>query len=500
MPRAVILIMLLAMVAGECCAAGIVYVDPSAGPRRDGVSWKTAFARIGEAVGSLRTDGEVWVKHGTYCERVALKNYIRVRGGFLGFESSSDERMPGAFASVIDAGGLGPCVDVPRDASVTIDGFTCRNGRSDRGGGIRLGINARAMIFNCRIECCEAREFGGGVYFGDYARGEIAGCHILYNKAPRGGGLVVEYHSYPTIRSTLIARNEADVSGGGVYCPYHSGAYLANCTIALNQAASEGGGVYAYRGGPVTLEDCILAFNSAPAGGGIYGGGSSCQAVYSGCNLYANSGGDLGGTIKPAPVYAGNISTDPQFLCADRDLFSLACGSGCAELGAFPLGAIYDVTRLGALRFLPVGTTVRVQGKVVVCVEGETVWIEEPDASAAVAIQGLADSSPGDLLGPTVAVISTRNAHPLLTAVAPTITRRGFALPRPLGAPISALPALTGLRVRTWGRAIETEEGSLILRDGRDAVRVRGRVPRPASGELISITGIGVGTGDFVAE
>ena len=141
----------------------------------------------------------------------------------------------------------------------------------------------------------------------------MTGCFIARNTAPRGGGAVVEYHSYPTLKRNVFAWNGA-VEGGALYCPFHSGAYLEYCTLAFNSADATGGAVYAYEGGPVALKSCIVAFNSAQAGGGLYGDGLSSATSFSRCAFYRNIGGDWAGKIKPQPAYAANFIADPMFV------------------------------------------------------------------------------------------------------------------------------------------------------------------------------------------
>ena len=334
--KLIVIVSLCLIASGNCLAA--VYVNANAaGLVHNGKSWNTAYKSVQDALNSLKTTGEIWVAGGVYRECITLKkNYVKVYGGFRGNETKLTQRILGAYPTIIDAGRTGRPIEVLRNIWCTIDGVNVRQGFADRGGGICCRTNSNVMIRNCRIENCEARDFGGGVYLDRYAKGEMSNCVIAYNTASMGGGAVIEYHSYPKWTNILIIRNLAKVSGGAIYCPYHSGADLKYCTLAFNKALVNGGAAYTYQGGAVKLGNCIIAFNSAPIGGGIFGGGNSSNTYFSNCDFYANDGGNLGGAIKQPPSYLRNFSADPMFFDSSVDDFHLCKGSPCAGIGSFP--------------------------------------------------------------------------------------------------------------------------------------------------------------------
>lgn len=311
-----------------------VYVDSSSpGPLHDGKSWKTAYLTITNAVSKTRS-GDIWVKGGLYRERVTLGTYHRLYGGFIGSERLLTQRIIGAANTVIDAEQKGRAIDIPRGAICILDGFVIVNGSADSGAGVRCATNSTLAIRNCRIENCTACDMGGAVYFGKYTSGEVSNSTIIANSAKLGGGLVVEYHSYPVISRTVIAWNNALDSGGGAYCPFHSGAKFVNCTLACNTANATGGAVYAFQGGPVTLISSILAFNNAQYGGGIFGGGVTSATTFTKCCFFGNTGGDWAGAIRTPPVSARNIFADPLFANPRSGDFRLLPGSPCKGVGA----------------------------------------------------------------------------------------------------------------------------------------------------------------------
>lgn len=499
MLRRIITSFLLCLSAAAAHAA-VFYVDADApGPVQNGSSWATAYRTIGTAVSSTPAGSDIFVAEGIYREAVAITSNKRLYGGFLGYETTLDQRMTGAFQTVIDPGGAGRGIDIGYGVYSTIDGFTIRNGMADKGAGIRCGTDTITQILNCRIEQCRATQWGGGIYTAPYSYGNINDCVLTHNRAANGGGTYVEYHSYPVIRRCVIVRNHATTSGGGAFGPYHAGPDFENCTIAFNSAEESGGGAYDYRGSPMILNYCIIAFNSAPAGGGLFGGGETSALSYSYCDLYGNEGGDIGGVITPAPPSYGNISVDPLFLMPQRDEFRLSTDSTCSGIGAYPLGPSYDLDRLGIAKLLPDGTPVKLNHSTVTCVDGDTVYIQSPDRSAAIAIQGLVGRSPGDLMASVTGVLGTdASGERVLTASGSEVHAYSIHFPKPLGMPVRSLAGTCGLRVKTWGRVAGLLVDGFTLWDGVAEVPVRwsGSI---ADGSLVSVTGVYTVAADLLA-
>ncbi len=312
-------------------AFAAAYVDPSSpGPLHNGRTWKTAYLRISDALAKT-SSGDIWVRGGLFRERIKLGKYQNIIGGFAGWETSPANRAPGE-KTIIDAELKGRAIDIPNQARCMLDGLVIRNGFADRGAGVRCATNSTVKIRNCFVENCTATDQGGAIYYGMYTCGEVSDCIITNNAAAFGGGIVVEYHSYPVLKRNIIAWNTARNSGGGVYCPFHSGARLENCIIAFNLAGVNGGAVYSFQGGPVILSSSILAFNSASIAGGIFGGGVSSAATVSKCCLWGNAGGDYGGAIRVPPISAKNIYADPLFIDAPNGDFHLSSDSPCIGL------------------------------------------------------------------------------------------------------------------------------------------------------------------------
>lgn len=492
------LALLACLVATSASAA--VYVDCSApGTAHNGASWQTAFLSISQALKSLGNGGDIWVKTGTYPERLILNTYSTIYGGFLGFETSTSQRLMGAFPTVITGSRGGRVIDMPTGSRVTLDGLTIRDGKADRGAGIRCSTNSTVTIRNCRIVNCEATDCAGGVHFDTYAMGRMDDCFVAGNKAPRGGGLVIDYHSYPTLHGNLIVRNHATASGGGVFCPFHSGALLDGCTVAYNWADLNGGAVYAYYGGPVTLKSCIVACNTAPAGGGFFADGGSSQATLSACDWFGNSVGNLGGVLSTFPPTGGNTTSDPMFLMPEADEYHLRTGSPCAGLGPYPVSSTYAIDRIGVGKRLADGTAITLANKIVACVDGDVVYLQEPDRSSAIAVRGLSGCSPGRIVTSVTGTLSTSGSNRVLNASSFTLCPNGTFSPRPVGVRISWLSTALGITARTWGQVTAITPGGFDLQDGQYSVHIRWAGTSPQVGSSISITGTYTLDGSFLA-
>lgn len=501
MYRYLITLLILSLTISISHAATTVYVDYAApGPTHDGKTWATAFKTIQPAIDSLRYGGDIFVRQGTYRECVILKDHCHLFGGFLGYETSLDQRITGAFPSIIDAGKRGRCVDIVAAARVALDGFTLLNGRADYGAGIRSNTNAIPTIRNCRIERCKATIMGGGIYHAKYSYGEVTDCIIQRNEAPKGAGAVIEYHSYPDWFRNVVAYNHASQNGGGIYCPFHSGALLEYCTMAYNTAGLNGGAVWAWHGGPVTLNYCIITFNSAPEGGGIHGASTSLQATWSYCDLYGNQGGDLGGVAEPMHDYMGNFSADPLFLFPDRDRFYLSPSSPCASIGALPLSTAYKLDSIGLAKLLSDGTQVELTGKVVSCVDGNTVYIQEPDRCSGVAVRGLSGCSIGSVVKSLVGTLSTEPGGQKSILASSSTLQTGAVYPiQPLGVRLSSLQALAGVCVRVCGQVTSASPDGYTISDGSCPLSVRGNIS-PALDSQSVLTGVFTVEGDIVTQ
>ena len=296
--------------------------------------------------------GEVWVRTGVYNERITLRAYAYIYGGFAGTEDSRDHRDWRTQPTVLDGQASGSVVTVLTGEKIsTIDGFTIRNGKATYGGGLYC-YGGSPTIANTTI----TGNSGGGIYC-ESSSPTIINTAITGNSASRGGGIYC-YGGSPTIINTTITGNNA-YYGGGICCIGGSPT-ISNNTITGNRASS-GGGVY-FASNSLTIANTIIAFNSS--GIGVANNSSGTLTLRYNC-VYANAQYNYSGVPDPTGTN-GNISADPRFVrtpavgadgkwgTADDDLgdLHLRPGSPCIDAGdngALPLDMLTDLD--GRFRF-----------------------------------------------------------------------------------------------------------------------------------------------------
>ncbi len=278
----------------------IVRVSTSGSDANDGSSWELAKQTVqaGIDAASVAGGGDIWVAAGVYNERVAMKPWVHLYGGFNSTEGVRDERNWASHRSVIDGGAAGSVISVLAGSCIcTVDGFTIRNGvgmpstNARCGGGLNC-VNSLVTIANNTV----TRNFadsGGAIY-----------C---------SGGLAV-------ISNNVVTGNSAASYGGGIYCDTRWSA-ITNNTV-MGNAAREGGGVWCSRA--ATLSNNLVAFNSS----GIYGYTYVTPTLRHNC-VYNPGSYDYVGLLAGM----GDFSADPHILTADWGQVHLLAGSPCIDSG-----------------------------------------------------------------------------------------------------------------------------------------------------------------------
>ena len=272
----------------------VVRVRPSGNDANDGSSWALAKRTVQAGITTAAAvGGDVWVAEGTYEERIALKPYTYLYGGFAGTESARSERDWRTYIPILDGlwGGSVVTANAVGCALSGIDGFTICNGKASNGGGIYCYCSS-PLISNNTIANNAATSNGGGIY-----------C----------------YSSSPAISNNVIRANSA-LYGGGIACPFSSSSLrVCNNTITQNNATYNGGGVYGFGSSPAVSNN-IIAFNSS----GIYNTGGSLTLRNN--DVYNPAGYNYSGLSAGT----GDISADPLF--ADED-YHLSLESPCLNAG-----------------------------------------------------------------------------------------------------------------------------------------------------------------------
>lgn len=326
----------------------IIRVRPDGDDSADGSSWDSAKRTIQAAIDAAAIGGEVWIQSGTYYECIRLWAYVHLYGGFIGSESSREQRDWRENITILDAQQRGTVVTVRAGEFVsTVDGFTVTHGSARVGGGLVV-TNSSPSILNCTITGNEASRDGGGLFVGhaspklvnnsvsdnlasnsggglalEESFSLIAGSTITGNVATSSGGGASVRSSAPTIVNSTLAGNRADMGGGGLSL-WDSSPILTNITLAGNTAKYFAGGIELFSSSPV-IANSIVALGSS----GIYADKGSKPTLRYNC-VHGNTAYDYSGLDDPTGTN-GNISADPLFVDSTNGDFHLSSGSPCID-------------------------------------------------------------------------------------------------------------------------------------------------------------------------
>jgi predicted outer membrane repeat protein len=216
-----------------------------------------------------------------------------------------------------------PTIQAAIDAAANGDTVALANGTFTGNGNRDIDFLGKAITArsgsgdpdSCAIDCGgSAADPHRGFRFhsGEGSASVLVGMTITRGYALRGGGILCETASGPSIVNCVLARNTAaGVSpdgGGGMGCYDSSAPSLESCTFVENSAIEHGGGIYCDGSSP-TLDDCEFVGNMATGsyghGGGVHLYRSSGQVT--GCLFATNYAGGLGGGVlcaESSPVIA----------------------------------------------------------------------------------------------------------------------------------------------------------------------------------------------------
>lgn len=307
---------------------GVWYADvDNASGTEDGLAWATAFTTIQDAIDAADISGEVWVAEGVYDRRplsdpvlsdgppvdtclLALKETIRVYGGFAGTETECDQRDVEIHVTTLDGSTTrdgAPVYHVVVGAhDALIDGFTITGGHANgggtddldhrnQGGGVYIW-GCSTTVANCSFTGNRASSLGGGMYSGE-ASLILVNCTFAANSADRNGGGMYATRSWVTATQCTLRQNTS-IYGGGV-STFDSSLALIQCEFIDNLANTNGGGIDAYISS-LTLTQCTVVDNAAEgvdrdSNGGV---GVSCQGssvTATDCAFSGNSASPHGG-------------------------------------------------------------------------------------------------------------------------------------------------------------------------------------------------------------
>jgi predicted outer membrane repeat protein len=337
---------LLCAAVASSAPAGVVYVDQSAAPGGNGLSWATARRDLQDALAQAASSGgalnEVWIAEGVYrpdrgtnnrAEAFTLFSGVTVRGGFLGDETTLSQRPAAGSAPTILTGEIGSSTDAAdnsfhvllmtsRLAPFTLDRVVVRGGRADgaaypnnSGGG--LCSEGSGTVIDCVFEGNHAVSGGGA--FGRFGTTNLVNCVFRSNTASsEGGGAWVRDGG--EVRDSEFSGNNAGFGGGLWTCcgPIR----VIGCSFTSN-FGNYGGGIFNSSGG-LLVQRCEFVDNSASRGGAAHMGTNSWLVN---CFLGGNSG-DRGGA-----VYVNGASTAVN--CVFARNFALSSGGAAWAAASF---------------------------------------------------------------------------------------------------------------------------------------------------------------------
>jgi len=319
---------------------GLSYVAPTARGSGDCSSWGNACT-LQTALAYSSNGHEIWVEAGlhypgtTRNATFALKNGVKVYGGFAGTETSREQRDWVTHVTIL-SGEIGDLDDNSDniyhvvtgsglDSSAMLDGFTISGG------------NANGASPDDR---------GGGMY-NDQSSLTLTNLTFRGNSAIAGGGMY-NVESNPVLTNLVFSGNSAVYFGGGLI-NYQSSPVLTNLTLSGN-SADIGGGMYNNAGSPL-VKNAILWGDSARYSAEIYNIGSSNPTIST--SDVQGCGGSSSWNTACGTDGGGNLDADPLFVDAANGNLHLQTASPAIDTGdnaAVPVGVTTDLD--GNLRFI----------------------------------------------------------------------------------------------------------------------------------------------------
>jgi len=270
----------VALLSSSALAQTVIYVDKDATGADDGSSWTNAFVDLQDALAVASDPAQIWVAQGSYrptdgTDREAtfqLKSGVALYGGFVGTETSVDQRNPdpnGNRTSLSCNIGRGEtpidnCYHVVTatgvDDTAVLDGF-----------GVYDGYATEASPHD--------RGAGLSNYDGTPTRGDDEGYPTLRNLyfsghfATYGAGVYLNGADGPvTFENVTFERNKATLQGGGMYV--NTDVEMESVAFVANRADTHGGGAW-FSGGESVLRDVTFESNELiGTRGDQYGGGA----------------------------------------------------------------------------------------------------------------------------------------------------------------------------------------------------------------------------------
>lgn len=361
----------LVMAMSLVCSAATVYVDAGASGSNDGTSWANAYSSLSTALSSSTAGDSLWVKAGTYKpgtarnETFTVNKTLNIYGGFDGTETMEAQRNPSSNPTIL-SGDIGVANDNSDNSytvitltsgTITLDGFTIRDGKSQSSSsasaGLKSGVNVDLTMKNCKFLSNEAglgSGSGGGAsvitpfmiedcYFSQNSAGSgaalslsmngssgnalVKDCQFLYNSAEHSSGGAIQIGTFfnstitPVINNCSFITNTSAQSGGAVTTSAANTSFVG-CTFITNSTDNFGGAI---NSAAATITSCTFDSNNATSGNGGAINASKASTIDR-CYFTFNSAYySVAGNGQGGAVSLTGLSTDNNMSVVSNSIF-----------------------------------------------------------------------------------------------------------------------------------------------------------------------------------
>ncbi len=325
----------LATITTAASAGGsALYVDDSAPPGGDGLSWLTAYVSLQSALADAGAApdvvSEIRIAQGTYKPSTVVDRFatfllvdgVALRGGFAGIGAADpDAQDSEEFRTVLSGDLLGD--DGPGGSNIDdnsyhiltaegvdagLEGLIVAAGNVEdfpsdgRGGGL-LQEGGSLSLSHC-LFLGNSAIVGGAIYSFGFCELEIDSCTFIGNFGEVGGAINFREGTLTITRSMFADNGNIGFAGGGAIAAFtiydvfidettfsgnSSGAgaamvavaetlAIANCIFAGNSGGFIGGAIEE-ASASTSIVNCLFAANEASLGGGLYTGTPGAQVV-----------------------------------------------------------------------------------------------------------------------------------------------------------------------------------------------------------------------------
>ena len=284
-----------------------VRVSPDGDDANDGSCWELAMQTIQAAIDEAAAyGGEVWVKAGTYMDKVSPRPYVYVYGGFDGGET---ERVQRDWRTNVTAIRSSDSISIACGGSpCALDGFVVSG--SD-GPGIYWKSGSPRIANNV----IEGHREDGVCFYG------VAGTPIMSNNKIIGNRLhgINCLDGSPVITDNVIAANRE----AGVNCGWRTDPLILNNTIVANRT-----GIDCDSQSAPLIANNIVAHNKL----GVYAETGSMPKLRYNC-VYGNTDYNYSGLPSDPTGTDGNISVDPKLAGPQYGDMHIQPDSPCRDAG-----------------------------------------------------------------------------------------------------------------------------------------------------------------------